>query len=304
MNYVQLAFCFMATTIIIFSSLINCLEQKLPCVLSQAFRYGKFSAKGRKSKFNIEVPKSWFKHFYVVAFVIYTYVLWLVTTVYILEWTVPKYVLNFLDLVCGTERISQTGKNKIFIAILLMTLQVYRRFYETLRISVFGDKAKINLSHYLVGMFHYPGSALAILSEAALFAETPPHFAEEPFILFHMSLCDKLAIVLFLVAWKHQYTCNKILANLRKNKNGEVVSNNYEVPQGDWFEYLSAPHQTAEIIMYTCIMWILWNNITWFFVFAWVLSNQIETILLTHWWYQEKFEEFPQKRKALIPFLY
>lgn len=56
---------------------------------------------------------------------------------------------------------------------------------------------------------------------------------------------------------------------------GKIVTDAHKLPQGDWFTVLSCPHQTAEILMYFSITILLWNNITWFFVFMWVLSNQV-----------------------------
>ncbi|CAG9762402.1 unnamed protein product [Ceutorhynchus assimilis] len=303
MNLIQILFCLMTAVMIIYSSIINLLESKLPHDLIQLFRYGKFSAVS-KSNLIIEVPKSWFKHFYSVAFLEYSYLLWLVTMVYVCDMKVPDHVKYFLDFVCGKERYSYTFKHQVFIAVILMTLQVYRRFYDTHKVSVFGSRSKMNLSHYAVGHVHYPGTILAILCEAPLFTNAPAEFRDAPLNLLATSWSDIGAIIMFLFAWWHQFKCNKILADLRKNKKGEIVSSDYKLPKGDWFEYLTCPHQTTEILMYSSIMWILWNNVTWFFIFTWVLANQIETILLSHWWYKEKFEDFPSKRKALIPFVY
>lgn len=303
MNFIRVLFSLLTVVIIIYSSIINFFESRLPQFLSQIFRYGKFGSE-KQSKLAIEVPKSWFKHFYILAFFLYTYLLWLVTAVYIFNRNVPEHVTYFLDLSCGSERVAFVEKRNVFIAVVLLTIQVYRRFYDTQRVSVFSEKSRMNLSHYLVGLIHYPGAALAILSEAPLFTKTPETIQNQSLNLHLLSVSEKIAILLFMLAWKHQYTCTKILANLRKNEDGQVVSSKYKLPHGDWFELLSCPHQTAEILMYSCLMWILWNNITWFFVFSWVLSNQVETILMSHWWYQKTFSYFPKNRKALIPFVY
>lgn len=67
-------------------------------------------------------------------------------------------------------------KRNIFVAVVLLTMQVYRRFYDTQRVSVFSEKSRMNLSHYLIGLIHYPGAALAILCEAPLFAKAPGKF--------------------------------------------------------------------------------------------------------------------------------
>lgn len=57
------------------------------------------------------------------------------------------------------------------LALLLMTAQCVRRFYETWFVSIFSD-AKMNFSHYIVGFAHYFGAISAILVEAPGFT---PH---------------------------------------------------------------------------------------------------------------------------------
>ncbi|XP_050298626.1 polyprenol reductase [Anthonomus grandis grandis] len=303
MNFIQALFSLMAASVIMFSTVINLFESKLPNFFSQIFRYGKFAAE-RKSCLAIEVPKSWFKHFYYAAIFEYMYAFGLVIAVYFFGLPVPEIIKQILDLVCGVNRVSFIPKHKVFISMYLMTMQVYRRYYDTQYISVYGEKSKMNLSHYLIGMIYYPGAAMAILCEAPLFANAPDSINNADIDLLSTSFSDILAVLIFLIAWKHQQICTQILADLRKNEKGDIVTHEYKLPQGDWFEYLSCPHQTAEIIMYSCLMWILWYNITWSFIFIWVVANQVETIMLSHWWYQEKFEDFPKKRKALIPFIY
>lgn len=113
MNLIQILFCLMTASMIIYSSLINFWESKLPHFLSQTFRYGKFSA-ASKSKLAIEIPKSWFKHFYVLAFFVYSYLIWLVTMVYMFDMKVPDYVMFVLDIVCGEERIT-TSKYPFYL---------------------------------------------------------------------------------------------------------------------------------------------------------------------------------------------
>lgn len=61
---------------------------------------------------------------------------------------------------------------KAYTALLLMFMQVSRRLYDTHFVSVFGKNAKINIAQYLIGLIHYPGSALAIICEAPKFAKT------------------------------------------------------------------------------------------------------------------------------------
>lgn len=59
----------------------------------------------------------------------------------------------------------------VLLAILLLTLQCVRRFYDTHCVSVFAKNSRMDLSHYLIGLIHYAGAVLAILCEAPLFAK-------------------------------------------------------------------------------------------------------------------------------------
>ncbi|XP_019869054.1 polyprenol reductase isoform X2 [Aethina tumida] len=303
MNYIQLAFSFFITVIIVFGSLLNVFEDYLPIVFVQAFRYGKFEVKGRtKSKLVQELPKSYFRHFYRLALIIQTYVFYLVVSVYLFNAELPNWIEDLLNLSCGNDRTAHTNATKVFVATVLFTLQVYRRFYDTHFVSIFGKNSKINLGQYILGIVHYPFSDIAILCEAPKFALSDLEYSKVN--LLELNGIEILSVIMFLWAWSHQHVCTKILANLRKNKRGDVVTDDHKLPQGDWFKYLSCPHQTAEILMYLSLTIILRHNITWFFVFGWVLSNQVETILLSHWWYQSHFDKFPRERKALIPFIY
>ncbi|KAJ9591654.1 hypothetical protein L9F63_001799, partial [Diploptera punctata] len=108
---------------------------------------------------------------------------------------------------------------------------------------------------------------------------------------------------LFMWAFYHQYKAAVLLANLRKNKKGSIVTLEHRIPAGDLFDFVSSPHNFAEIVMYLAIMFILWGSSTWPFVFLWVLSNQVETALLTHWWYKSTFKDYPASRKAIIPYV-
>lgn len=51
-----------------------------------------------------------------------------------------------------------------------MNLQVFRRFYDTHFVSIFGKNIRMNAVHYLVGNVHYIGSSIAIICEAPNFA--------------------------------------------------------------------------------------------------------------------------------------
>lgn len=305
MNYTQFGFSTAAASIVIGAFFVNVFEKYVPFI-GEAFRYGKFGVTEKSTlicNLLLDFPKSYFKHFYCVAVICFTYGLYQATNVYIFGNDVPQHIFNFLDAVTQEDRKSNITATSVYIALCLMTLQVYRRFHDTHFVSVFGKNSRINIIHYALGMLHYPGAAIALFSEAPKFSNNTV-YASNDINLLKLTVLDCLAIALFLWAWWHQYTTSKILADLRKNKNGEVITNEHKLPFGDWFEYLSSPPQVAEILMYTSITLILYKNTTWWYVYMWVIVNQVECSLLSHWWYEKTFKNFPKNRKALIPFIY
>lgn len=82
--------------------------------------------------------------------------------------------------------------------------------------------------------------------------------------------------VLFFVYTLIQYYNTLLLWSIFLSSTGNIITDGHQLPQGDWFNVLSSPHQTAEILMYFSLTVLLWYNITWFFVFTWVLSNQVK----------------------------
>lgn len=109
---------------------------------------------------------------------------------------------------------------------------------------------------------------------------------------------------MFCIGWFGQFHSAKILGNLRKNSDGHIVTTEHKVPVGGLFEYLSSPHISCEVLMYLSLYMLLSFNENFKYVFLWVLSNQIESSLLSHNWYLSNFKNYPKERKVLIPFIY
>lgn len=107
MNWIDLIFIYFILTIVVFAICINVSECNISPVLLQTFRYGKHAYKGKPSRLvqAVEVPKSYFKHFYVFAIVWAILIFGLVFNTYILGTTVPVFILDALDLLCGKERV-------------------------------------------------------------------------------------------------------------------------------------------------------------------------------------------------------
>jgi protein-S-isoprenylcysteine O-methyltransferase Ste14 len=76
----------------------------------------------------------------------------------------------------------------------------------------------------------------------------------------------------------------------------------YIVPRGWLFNFISSPHYLGEIIE-----WGGWALMTWslpglaFFIFT--FANLFPRAISAHRWYKSRFPDYPAGRKAVIPFL-
>jgi steroid 5-alpha reductase family enzyme len=76
----------------------------------------------------------------------------------------------------------------------------------------------------------------------------------------------------------------------------------YVLPEGWLFNYISCPHYLGEIIE-----WGGWAVMTWslsgFVFFIFTLANLFPRGIASHKWYKTKFSDYPVNRKAVIPFI-
>lgn len=105
-NWIDLIFINFICVITILGTLLNFIEPWLPAIIRQTFRYGKHSYKGAPSRLAqlAELPKSYFRHFYVFALVWSAGWMYLVLHVYVGRWQAPESVLWLLDTLCGSQR--------------------------------------------------------------------------------------------------------------------------------------------------------------------------------------------------------
>ncbi|CAH0392113.1 unnamed protein product [Bemisia tabaci] len=302
LTILKLIFMLMTFFIMFVGGLINSLEKHLPDFILQSFKYGKFAHHVSSPLVKpIEIPKRWFRHFYVFAALFSSIALAISFNVFVFARPIPSWLSFLLDFLGPNSRNATVTASSSLLALFLLTMQSWRRFYETHYISVFSD-TNINLSHYLVGYMHYFGAICAILIEAPGFA-TPSFDYRASLSLSDLSVGSIAGALIFLWAWHHQFKAAIILSKLRKDKKGAVVSYEHKMPKGDLFEVVSSPHFFCEMVMYLALTIILWGHCTWPYVFFWVLCNQLETALLNHWWYKSKFDDYPKQRKAYIPYI-
>jgi len=84
---------------------------------------------------------------------------------------------------------------------------------------------------------------------------------------------------------------------LRKDNKG------YQIPQGWLFEYISCPNHLGEIIEWTGFA-IIAMNLSAISFAVWTFCNLAPRAYNHHSWYRENFQNYPENRKILIPYLW
>ncbi|CAK9797821.1 Polyprenol reductase [Anthophora plagiata] len=299
-NLVRAGFILITAHVGFIGLLINYVEAYLPAFLIRSYRYGKISVNVHQPIVEkIEVPKRWFKHFYVFAAPTLSYILYLIVRKYLWEDDVPKYVLWVLDICLGPSRQPLVSPERTFLAVFLFNLHVWKRLYETHCVSIFSEK-RINITHYVIGFSHYMGASVALIGESQGFFED----SGEQFYWRRITYLQLVCAIVFVLSSYAQLETNFILSNLRKNEDGKINSTVYKIPHGSLFEYVSGALQITEIVVYVTLSAILWQSSTFHYVTIWVIVNQICTAMLTHKWYIETFESYPKSRKIVLPYIF
>ena len=245
----------------------------------------------------LEVPKSWFRHFY-----IYLLVVWCLV------------VFNLLA--SKTEFFRNFSVGHLLLATQLM--QSCRRIYETNFVSIYSGKLvkdylnsiykniclfsdnSINFVHYLTGYLFY--SSLGYVTYSSI--KNSQSSNEFP------GLSSWLFFSLFIFASYIQYNSHVILARLRTDKpfSEEHSQHNYHIPRAGLFRLITCPHYLAEILiylsMYQLTPYTSSLNFSWLILVLFVIANQLVASLVTHRWYSAKFgDKFSPQVKAVIPFV-
>ncbi|XP_022645173.1 polyprenol reductase-like isoform X2 [Varroa jacobsoni] len=272
---------------------------KVPDVVVSAFLYGKLSKNKRASVLaRISIPKRCFTQFYEYAVVLFTIWTLVLCCISIGLGAVPRKLKITMDVLIH-NRTMKVPFAIILWTQLLLTVQVARRCYECMFVSVFSN-VRMHIWHFAMGFIFYTGVQYSLLSLALPVAPELPAFSLSDLWSSHVILGS----VMWLVAVWLEYDTAKRFAAFRKNADGKRVSSKHVAPYGGMFELISSPHYLAEIMVYTSITVVLGcTNLTWLLSLLWTYVNQIAIALLNHRWYQDRFKNYPSSRKAIIPFL-
>ena len=107
-----------------------------------------------------------------------------------------------------------------------------------------------------------------------------------------------IGVVLFCTVYAINYHSDGILRSLRQP--GET---GHRIPRSGLFKYVTSPNYFGEILE-----WCGWAVATWSLpglAFAvWTAANLVPRARVHHRWYKRKFEDYPENRRVIIPFVY
>ncbi|XP_054711641.1 polyprenol reductase-like [Uloborus diversus] len=300
----HLHFMWISYSLIVTVSGLNVLYAKnIPYFLKRLFTFGKAhkNIKNQKSvAVWLEVPKRWFSHFYVFASIYIPYIMISVCCKYFFNVETP-FLIVLLDYFASPYRQATVNSESVVIVSVLLSLQVIRRCYECFFVSIYSD-AKMNVFHYIVGLTFYFGAGLSLIHDAPGFENTEKNMNASYITGDWFTWQHYVGAAIFVAAFLLQFQTNIQFASLRKK--GKSVTTDHYMPSGGGFEYISCPHYFAEIVMYLAVCLIFkGRSYTWWLLCLWIVTNQVITGLMSHQWYLQKFEKYPVKRKAVIPFL-
>ncbi len=107
-----------------------------------------------------------------------------------------------------------------------------------------------------------------------------------------------IGIILMITGVSINIHSDNVLRNLRKP--GET---GYKVPHGGMYRFISVPNYFGEIVEWCGLALAAWTPAALSFaVFS--FSNLFPRALSHHRWYLKTFEEYPENRKAIIPFMF
>ncbi|PSS21711.1 Polyprenol reductase [Actinidia chinensis var. chinensis] len=299
-----------------------------------------FAKRGKimpSSSHKFTVPQRFFSHFYALA------VLW-TTSLLVGTWFYAYKMAPLVSepLQYSTIASQLTGGSRIFslhkphsaaskqiyrvwesvFLLLLMEAHVLRRLIETIYVFKYSPSARMHIFGYFTGIFFYTAAPLSLCCtfapEAFIFAEN--QLAE--FIvkgknqisttefdwwvitspLMKLRWYSWIGMAIFFWGWIHQCRSHAILGSLRENSE---QADDYVVPDGDWFDYVSSPHYLAEIVIYGGLVVASGgSDLTIWLLFGFVVANLVFAAAETQRWYLRKFDNYPTNRFAIIPFVY
>ena len=111
-----------------------------------------------------------------------------------------------------------------------------------------------------------------------------------------------VGLALFAVGAGINVVHDNMLFALRKDKPAGTKGD-YVIPRGKLFNYVSCPNYLGELIEWGGFL-LMTRSLGALAFFVYTLANLAPRARSHHRWYREKFGDYPEGRRALIPFVF
>ncbi|MBN1525693.1 MAG: DUF1295 domain-containing protein [Spirochaetales bacterium] len=106
-----------------------------------------------------------------------------------------------------------------------------------------------------------------------------------------------IGLLLFLAGFIVNISSDSYLRSLRRGSEKD-----YKIPQKGFFRFISCPNYFGEIMEW-CGWALLTFSLAGLSFAVWTIANLLPRALSYHKWYKQTFTDYPENRKAIIPFL-
>ncbi len=112
----------------------------------------------------------------------------------------------------------------------------------------------------------------------------------------------QIGIVIYFCGLALNVHSDAIVRNLRTREEVAAGIKRYRIPRGGLFRWVSSPSYFAELMAWTGFALFTWSPGA-LFILGISAANLIPRAFATHRWYHEKFPDYPQDRKVLVPWI-
>ena len=176
----------------------------------------------------------------------------------------------------------------LILAAMFLVHYIYRAFIFPFRMRG-GDKQKPILTAGLAIVFNCLNGALNAFAISEVATHLNTAWLSDPRFI--------VGVVIFIFGYAVNHQSDAILMSLRKP--GET---GYKIPHGGLYRWVSSPNYLGELIEWTGFAMAAWTLPAWVFV-LFTAANLVPRAIANHRWYREQFKDYPQERKALLPYL-
>ena len=106
-----------------------------------------------------------------------------------------------------------------------------------------------------------------------------------------------IGVFIFFTGMAINHHSDAVLRNLRSKGGGR-----YQIPYGGLYRWVSVPSYLGELLEWIGFAVLTLSPAAGLFAFF-TAANLIPRALSTHKWYQGQFKMYPEKRRAIIPYI-